>query len=180
MEPRRMQTLIDFLTSRDAEGDRIGDGAKLGAWLHDQGLLADLPDVVNEDEVRAARHVRAALTGLVAQNSSHLAADPRTASTLAAATNAAPLVLTVSADGLLEVRPTGANVAGALSALVHLAYEAQLTGELERLKACQSCGVPFHDTTKNRSRRWCEMATCGSREKTRAYRARKKAAAESA
>ena len=60
--------------------------------------------------------------------------------------------------------------------LVQFAYEAQLLGELERFKACQSCGWCYYDTTKNRSRRWCDMALCGSREKVRAYRARKKAA----
>jgi predicted RNA-binding Zn ribbon-like protein len=41
--------------------------------------------------------------------------------------------------------------------------------ELGRLKRCppQDCRWLFIDRTKNRSRRWCEMATCGNRAKTR-------------
>jgi predicted RNA-binding Zn ribbon-like protein len=39
--------------------------------------------------------------------------------------------------------------------------------ELDRLKRCpqHDCHWLFIDRTKNRSRRWCEMATCGNRAK---------------
>lgn len=42
--------------------------------------------------------------------------------------------------------------------------------ELDRLKLCppDDCRWLFVDRTKNRSRRWCEMATCGDRAKRRA------------
>jgi predicted RNA-binding Zn ribbon-like protein len=42
-------------------------------------------------------------------------------------------------------------------------------GPLDRLGECPSCGWLFLDTSKNRSRRWCSMATCGSRDKARRY-----------
>nr|WP_249797977.1 ABATE domain-containing protein [Bradyrhizobium sp. 199] len=44
--------------------------------------------------------------------------------------------------------------------------------ELGRLKRCpqHDCHWLFIDRTKNRSRRWCEMATCGNRAKTRSRR----------
>ncbi|HEV8355246.1 MAG TPA: CGNR zinc finger domain-containing protein [Gemmatimonadales bacterium] len=50
--------------------------------------------------------------------------------------------------------------------------------ELERLGMCANaeCGWLFLDTTKNRSRRWCSMAECGSRAKARRHYARKKKA----
>ena len=86
-----------------------------------------------------------------------------------------PLVI-IAEGGGFAMCPGDKGVAGALATLVQFAYEAQLLGELERFKACQSCGWCYYDTTKNRSRRWCDMALCGSREKVRAYRARKKAA----
>jgi hypothetical protein len=40
-----------------------------------------------------------------------------------------------------------------------------------RVRRCASprCALLFHDTTKNRSRRWCSMATCGNRAKARAH-----------
>jgi predicted RNA-binding Zn ribbon-like protein len=42
-------------------------------------------------------------------------------------------------------------------------------GQLDRLGECPSCGWLFLDTSKNRRRRWCSMATCGSRDKARRY-----------
>jgi len=38
-----------------------------------------------------------------------------------------------------------------------------------RLGRCPSCDWLFHDTTRNRSRRWCDMADCGSRDKALRY-----------
>jgi predicted RNA-binding Zn ribbon-like protein len=47
---------------------------------------------------------------------------------------------------------------------------------LPRVKQCggRGCGWLFLDTSKNGSRRWCEMEVCGSRAKARAYYARRK------
>jgi predicted RNA-binding Zn ribbon-like protein len=42
-------------------------------------------------------------------------------------------------------------------------------GPLDRLGECPSCSWLFLDTSKNRRRRWCSMATCGSRDKARRY-----------
>ncbi len=42
-------------------------------------------------------------------------------------------------------------------------------GALDRLGECPSCGWLFLDTSKNGRRRWCSMATCGSRDKARRY-----------
>ncbi|HTI54179.1 MAG TPA: ABATE domain-containing protein [Verrucomicrobiae bacterium] len=38
------------------------------------------------------------------------------------------------------------------------------------------CGWLFMDTTKNRSRRWCDMRTCGNRAKSRRHYERRRAA----
>jgi predicted RNA-binding Zn ribbon-like protein len=47
-------------------------------------------------------------------------------------------------------------------------------GPLERLRECASdtCGWLFLDTTKNHSRRWCDMKGCGNRDKVRRYRSK--------
>jgi predicted RNA-binding Zn ribbon-like protein len=49
--------------------------------------------------------------------------------------------------------------------------------ELPRVKQCagRGCSWLFLDTSKNGSRRWCEMEVCGSRAKARTYYARRKA-----
>jgi predicted RNA-binding Zn ribbon-like protein len=42
-----------------------------------------------------------------------------------------------------------------------------------RLKQCGHCRWVFLDTSKNRSRRWCSMAHCGTEAKVRSLRARR-------
>jgi predicted RNA-binding Zn ribbon-like protein len=42
-------------------------------------------------------------------------------------------------------------------------------GPLDRIGECPSCSWLFLDTSKNGRRRWCSMATCGSRDKARRY-----------
>jgi predicted RNA-binding Zn ribbon-like protein len=61
----------------------------------------------------------------------------------------------------------------ALSALTLL-----MERDLSRTKRCEGadCGWLFLDTTKNKTRRWCEMRVCGNRSKVRAARLRKKLA----
>ena len=49
-----------------------------------------------------------------------------------------------------------------------------LGGRLERIKACANCGWLFLDTSKNGTRRWCDMSTCGSQSKAKAYYHRRK------
>ena len=48
-----------------------------------------------------------------------------------------------------------------------------LTHEQPRLRTCASdtCRWLFLDTSKNRTRRWCDMRTCGNRAKARRYSA---------
>ena len=57
----------------------------------------------------------------------------------------------------------------ALSALATLTQ-----ADLTRVKRCEGekCGWLFLDTTKNKSRRWCEMEICGNRAKQKRLNAR--------
>jgi predicted RNA-binding Zn ribbon-like protein len=47
--------------------------------------------------------------------------------------------------------------------------------DLSRVKQCpgENCGWLFFDTSKNRSRRWCEMQVCGNRAKQKRLRQRR-------
>jgi len=49
-------------------------------------------------------------------------------------------------------------------------------GDLTRLRQCEGedCGWIFEDTSRNRSRRWCEMRDCGNIAKVRRFRRRQK------
>ncbi|MDF5752943.1 ABATE domain-containing protein [Spongiactinospora sp. TRM90649] len=53
------------------------------------------------------------------------------------------------------------------------AVELLIHGPLDRLGECDSCCWLFLDTSKNRRRRWCSMTTCGTRDKSRRYYARR-------
>ena len=60
-----------------------------------------------------------------------------------------------------------------LSALTTL-----LQADLTRIKQCpgEKCGWLFLDTTKNKSRRWCEMEVCGNRAKQKRLASRTRGA----
>ncbi|MBW4708200.1 CGNR zinc finger domain-containing protein [Roseobacter sp. YSTF-M11] len=64
-------------------------------------------------------------------------------------------------------------------ARIALATEALLRScDLPRLRNCDRCSWLFIDRGRGRRRRWCSMATCGSREKSAAYYQRRKAAGQ--
>ena len=50
-------------------------------------------------------------------------------------------------------------------------------GDLTRLRECngEDCGWLFEDTSKNRSRQWCDMRDCGNLAKVRRFRTRSRA-----
>jgi predicted RNA-binding Zn ribbon-like protein len=74
---------------------------------------------------------------------------------------------TSSADGLQRV----------LFAILTSAAELLASERLERIRECAStdCTWLFVDDTRNRSRRWCEMSSCGNRMKARRHYQRAKA-----
>ncbi len=58
------------------------------------------------------------------------------------------------------------------------AVELLTSGELNRVGQCaddRGCGWLFFDTSRNRSRRWCDMKGCGNRDKVRRYYQQKRA-----
>ena len=54
--------------------------------------------------------------------------------------------------------------------VAYAGLELLLHGPLDRIKGCGGCRYLFIDETKNRSRRWCSMDDCGTREKMRTVR----------
>lgn len=57
------------------------------------------------------------------------------------------------------------------------AAELLTSDELSRVGVCdgEDCGWLFFDTSKNRSRRWCDMGDCGNRAKARRHYRRRRA-----
>ena len=52
-------------------------------------------------------------------------------------------------------------------------YDLLLSQSLSRIKICEGCGWLFSDTSKNNSRKWCDMRFCGSQDKSKRYYHRK-------
>ena len=61
-----------------------------------------------------------------------------------------------------------------LWSIAHSGAELLTTADLSRLRECgaDDCGWLFEDTSKNRSRQWCDMQDCGNLAKVRRYRTR--------
>ena len=58
--------------------------------------------------------------------------------------------------------------------LVHAAVGLATSGPLDRVSCCGRCRWLFLDATKNHSRRWCSMETCGTYRKMERYVARRR------
>jgi predicted RNA-binding Zn ribbon-like protein len=69
--------------------------------------------------------------------------------------------------------PSGVDLqeAIALSAL-------SLLPEIKRIRICQNCRWLFLDRSRNGSRRWCDMAVCGNRQKAKRHYHRHRVAVE--
>lgn len=78
-----------------------------------------------------------------------------------------PVILEITAenagDALLRLR------------IVEAAVALLVSDAMVRVKSCPTCGWLFLDVSKNRSRRWCSMDTCGAVAKARRYYRRLKA-----
>jgi predicted RNA-binding Zn ribbon-like protein len=83
------------------------------------------------------------------------------------------LSLAVNRDRGLELSPEDK---GPIASLLAIVYEAELLGTWPRLRACRraSCRFAYYDRTKNGSRAWCSMATCGNQAKAQRRRARER------
>jgi len=77
-------------------------------------------------------------------------------------------------DGGVGLAPTAGGVPGLLAEIVAAMVLAERDGTWARLKICRedSCRWTYYDRSKNSSKCWCG-ASCGNRNKTRAYRQRR-------
>lgn len=150
-EAFRHGTLVGLLTPAEAK--------RLAA-------LSPGPELRRLKELRSrlARVVRSAING------KKPAADDLEALASDAADAARAVELRLTGDRLDRVIP--AEIAGVATLrwrIVEAAIALLASDDLGRVGACPTCGWFFLDTTRNRSRRWCSMAMCGSVSKSRRY-----------
>ncbi|GLY31343.1 CGNR zinc finger domain-containing protein [Kineosporia sp. NBRC 101731] len=85
------------------------------------------------------------------------------------------VTVTAGPNGV-EAAPGGTGIGWISSAVALELFRAREQDLLRRLKRCQNpdCATVFYDRSKNNSRSWHDVATCGNRANVRAYRARQK------
>jgi len=167
--PRGGRSLVDWLPDYDA----------LVAWSQHAGLL----DAHAAEELRAlaARRGRAAsaahrdavrLRAALAETFGAIAAGDRAPGArldalLRAQRAATAHAALVPAAGRYAVAWTSSDLGRPWWPVAHAAIDLLRSDRLARLKGCGRCSWLFLDQTKNRSRRWCSMADCGTAEKLR-------------
>jgi predicted RNA-binding Zn ribbon-like protein len=181
--------LVNTLSGRGtaAPKEALVSYAALLEWAREAGVIAPatVADLARRAEAHPAeaeralaraRQLREALHGLFAAVAQEKPPPPPVLATLADHLGAGyAQARLVYRDGTLRWAP------GPLTALDDVTRElaraaAHLVGSpsLGRVRACAAddCRWWFIDDTRNHSRRWCEMKTCGNRAKLRRYRAR--------
>jgi predicted RNA-binding Zn ribbon-like protein len=161
--------LHDHVAGRRTRLDPDADALRW--WLGTNGFVPDRREVSDEDAAWALQ-VRSALVAKVGA-----ASGPASAGALEALNGAAEragLRLCFGCDDDRPIHVEADGVAGAIGSLLAAAFLAELDGRWERFRICDdpSCGEVFYDRSRNRSGRWCSMATCGNRNKVRAFRER--------
>jgi predicted RNA-binding Zn ribbon-like protein len=174
--PEPLALVQRFVNSLDLDhGDEELTGPdNLRDWLTERGLLS--PDErVSEGDLRRTIDVREGLRALLLANNG-MELDEAAVERLERAASRAGVRVTFNASGEPELVPDAVGVDGAIARLMAIVAAARVDGSWERLKACpcDDCMWVFYDRTKNRSGRWCSMATCGNVEKARSYRQRQK------
>ena len=178
--PEPVRLVQRFLNSVDIEGgEEAFDGPSgVRQWLASVGLpgsrsrLSDA-DVAGVVELREA--IRDVLEGRTHGTPSEAAMRrfDRAAGDL-------PLHVRATADGIGLAPGRSSGLPAALGRILGVVAQAAADGTLDRLKVCSNdvCRWAYFDASRNRSGRWCTMAVCGNRIKSRAFRGRSRRPAE--
>ena len=82
----------------------------------------------------------------------------------------------VRSDGrfVLKTEAAADDLASPIAPVIQSAIELLTSSDADRVRSCaaDTCEWLFLDTTKNRTRRWCDMKVCGNRAKVRRFRER--------
>jgi predicted RNA-binding Zn ribbon-like protein len=166
--------VLDFVNSLDLRprSEAFDSPKALGEWFAERGLLEPGARVTTA-ELEEARRVREAVRDVIAARS-ELPADIAAASAIVDDAVCRAKLGARFADGEMILEPAAGGVRGAVGRILAEVLAAQADGTWDRVKACRAedCRWAFLDTTKNGSRAWCTMRSCGNRAKVQAYRER--------
>lgn len=164
----------DFVNSRELRPavEALNAPRELSAWLSERDLLE--PEArVTKAELAEALRVREALRDVLSAKAGIEVDLDAAMAEIDAAGRRAGLELRFDPT-CPRVEPTIGGVRGAIGRILVEVYDEMVDGIWERMKACKAddCRWAFLDTSKNRTRAWCSMESCGNRAKVNAYRQR--------
>jgi predicted RNA-binding Zn ribbon-like protein len=189
LDIRRCLSFINTLSARTTENpsETLVSFEALLAWARDEGVLKTVE--ANRLSSRAKRR-QAEADRVVAQARElrallHATLDATAAGCAPTAPTLEELSvrlagwyrhgrLAPAGESLQWIYAGGDDLDRVLWEIARAASRLLTSPRLARVHACEAadCGWWFVDETKNASRRWCDMKTCGNREKLRRFRAR--------
>ena len=185
--PDALANLYDFANTLDLrhfthhgvehpQGDDLQGPQDLASWMAGRGML-QAGVKITPAMFETGLGLRTALRDYL----QHDAAERRQRNVVCALNEgiaAFPLIAELGGAGKATLRPSRHDALAGLSTLVAELYDGMQNGSLNRLKMCaaEECRRVFFDRSKPATRRWCMSSLCGNRIKTRAYRARQRAA----
>lgn len=189
----RTRLWLDFVNTDTApllsRGEQLRDFAALLRWLVDHDIVdreraeglsrrALLQPAAAAATLLEARRVRASLRALAEYGTTSRSAREQAVleinRVLGRSTGTRRLDSRGDGGFVRVFVPTGDAFAGLLIPIVESTADALAVDELARVRACaeRRCGRVFLDTSRNGTRRWCDMGTCGNRAKAARHRAR--------
>jgi predicted RNA-binding Zn ribbon-like protein len=156
--------------------ERIPTPQRLVDWLAEYGLAVDSCTAAQLDLAKELREaIHAAATATAVQDA--LPASAVQVINEHSVAGRAAAILTP--DGTRRWHLTASAVEDALSVIAADAISI-ISGERDgklALCAAPTCQAAFFDTSQSRTRRWCDMGTCGNRHKKARFNANRRASA---
>ena len=175
--PGELEFVRRFVNTLDIEAgtDELATPSEAAAWLSGRGSSVRVDRGGLEQLVEA----REALRDLVSARGTEAEGDA--AAAVDAIARRHPVVARLSTPPVLAPS-SRSGVDAVIERILGLVAAARIDGSWVRMKTCANdgCRWLYFDHSRNRSRTWCTMDTCGSRAKMRAYRSRGRAAASTA
>jgi predicted RNA-binding Zn ribbon-like protein len=185
--PSPLRWIEELVNSRSVEfdTDEIETVDALERWLAARRLIPAGTTIQASEHARVLRG-REGLRALIALNDAAFstpmdrpgqpdAIDMVALDDLARLARETALVVDVTSRPPRLVPRTTAPVEAVFGHLFAAIMLAVANGTWDRLKVCRNpaCRWVYYDRSRNRSRSWCSMATCGNRAKARGFRQRR-------
>ena len=166
--------VLDFVGTVAERGttdeEQLSSTAALATWFVGAGLVDEEPAVTRE-HLEQAQTLREAVYRAIRARSTGQDVDPGNVLVINGWAGLTPVAPRLGPRGPLARVGTAEDC---LTALAQSAVELLDPAVMKTVKWCADsrCTRPFIDTSRGQRRRWCDMATCGARNKQRAHRAK--------